>query len=50
MIEAIVAAVIAVAGIGTMTETFGPHQEPAARERVAIVSPTTGEVLYYNFK
>lgn len=50
MLEAFVVAVIVVSGLGTVTATLGPHVEPPAKERVAVVSPTTGKVLYYNFK
>jgi hypothetical protein len=49
MFEAIVIAFIAVAAQGTVVETFGPHQEPAAKERVAVKNDK-GEVLYYNVK
>jgi len=49
MFEAIVVAFIAVTGQATVVETLGPHQEPAAQERVAVTNDK-GEVLYYNFK
>jgi hypothetical protein len=44
---AIVKAILIVSAIGTGVGTFGPHQEPAKAETVAVTN-SKGEVLYYN--
>lgn len=46
---AIVKAVLIVSAIGAGTATFGPNEQPAAQERVAITGKD-GAVLYYNLK
>jgi hypothetical protein len=35
--------------VGGTSGTFGPHQEPAPRETVAVVG-ASGETLYLNYK
>lgn len=46
---AIVKAIIIVSAIGAGTATFGPHEEAAPQERVAVMGKD-GSVLYYNLK
>jgi hypothetical protein len=49
--EAIVIAALVVGYIMTGVTALGPHQEtPPDCQKTAIVSDSTGEVLYYNCK
>ena len=50
MFEAIVIGVAVAFFNVAFTDAVGPHQEPAQKERVAVLSEKTGEVLYYNYK
>lgn len=46
---AVVKAVIAVTVIGAGGATFGPNEQPAKADTVAVTN-AAGEVLYYNAK